>query len=119
MKAERNLTLPSPLWERGKGGLSAGESGAEGLVGLRHRGASLVEGGFHSDEAVGDAFIARAGGGDARALEGVRVALSLVAERVDLGRDDQGGREAGQALREGRRGVGMAAIGVRAEIVTR
>src|SRR6266536_1733847 len=101
MKAERNLTLPSPLWERGKGGLSAGESGAEGLGGLRHRGASLVEGSFHPDEAVGDASIARAGGGDTRALKGGRVAFPFVAERVDLGRDDQRGGKPAQALGEG------------------
>src|SRR5262249_34454892 len=63
------VSIPTPPeGERGRGGeLARAERLAEGAGALRHRRASLVEGGLHSEEAVGDAVVAGVGGGDARA----------------------------------------------------
>src|SRR5215470_11549529 len=96
---------------QGEGELARAEGAAQGAGALRHRRACLVEGGLHSHEAVGDAVVAGVGGGDARAREGLRVALALVAEWIDLRRDDERGGKPREAGGKGGGGAWIAPVG--------
>src|SRR5438034_5274419 len=85
--------------------------------GLPERGGDLLDralGGiehiYHADEAVDEPGIARDRHGNARLGQPLRVRFALVAERIVLRGDHEGGREAADILGEKRRGVGLPAV---------